>query len=161
MCLPRFARSGTNNDYRRSLPSRSRWSSCSCNCSVYWCVDDVMEGVNFADVEREFVRGRLYADFVWRVYDTFSPLNPLRAPLSSAQVAFVTTSGAHLSDQAPFDITTAAGIPRSVPSRVRHRWRRSNSLTAATTPDARAPTRMLFCHWTTCVRRRTQGASVD
>ena len=77
-----------------------------------------MHGVNFADVERDFVRARVYADFQWRAYDTFSPLNPLRVPLQSARVAFVTTGGAHLADQAPFDITAPAGDPsfRSFPS---------------------------------------------
>jgi D-proline reductase (dithiol) PrdB len=74
-------------------------------------VDAVMDGVNFADIERDFVRGRLYAGFRWRAYDRFSPLNPLRVPLQSAQVAFVTTSGAHLADQVPFDIAAAAGDP--------------------------------------------------
>jgi D-proline reductase (dithiol) PrdB len=70
-----------------------------------------MEGVNFADVERDFVRTRLFPNFRWRAYDTFSSFNRLRVPVRSAQVAFVTTSGAHLSDQAPFDIATAAGDP--------------------------------------------------
>ena len=75
-------------------------------------------GINFADVERDFVRARVYADFQWRAYDTFSPLNPLRVQLGSARVAFVTTSGAHLEDQPPFDISAAAGDPtfRSFPS---------------------------------------------
>lgn len=70
-----------------------------------------MEGVNFADVERDFVRARVYADFKWRAYDTFSPLNPPLVPLETAQVALVTTSGAHLADQPPFDITVATGDP--------------------------------------------------
>jgi D-proline reductase (dithiol) PrdB len=77
-----------------------------------------MEGVNFAEVERDFVRARIYPYFSWRAYDTFSPLNALRVPLKSARVAFVTTSGAHLVDQAPFDITAATGDPsfRAFPS---------------------------------------------
>jgi len=77
-----------------------------------------MQGVNFADVEREFVRTKVYADFAWRAFDTYSPFNPLRVPLQSARVAFVTTSGAHLAEQPAFDITAAAGDPsfRSFPS---------------------------------------------
>ncbi|MCA1646180.1 MAG: glycine/betaine/sarcosine/D-proline family reductase selenoprotein B [Chloroflexi bacterium] len=77
-----------------------------------------MQGVNFADVERDFVRARIYPEFSWRAYDSFSPLNPLRVPLQAARVAFVTTSGAHLADQAPFDIGAAAGDPsfRAFPS---------------------------------------------
>ncbi len=76
------------------------------------------EGVNFADVERDFVRARVYPEFSWRAYDTFSPLNPLRVPLEAARVAFVTTSGAHLADQASFDIRAAGGDPsfRAFPS---------------------------------------------
>lgn len=79
---------------------------------------DMTAGVNFADVERDFVRARIYPEFQWRANDAFSPLNPLRVPLQSARVAFVTTSGAHLADQAPFDITSAKGDPsfRSFPS---------------------------------------------
>lgn len=69
----------------------------------------VLEGVDFADVERNFVRRWAYPDFEWRAYDTFSPRNPLRMPLQSAQVAFVATSGAHLRGQAPFDISAGTG----------------------------------------------------
>ena len=67
------------------------------------------EGVDFARIERDFVRARVYPDFDWRAYDAFSPLNPLRKPLPAARVAFVTTAGAHLADQAPFDLRAAAG----------------------------------------------------
>ena len=76
------------------------------------------DGVNFAEIERDFVRGRLYPDFAWRAHEVFSPLNPLRVPLQAALVAFVTTAGAHLADQAPFDIRAAAGDPsfRAFPS---------------------------------------------
>ncbi len=76
------------------------------------------EGVNFVDVERDWVVGRIYADFRWRPYDEFSPYNPLRVPLSRARVAIVTTAGAHLADQEPFDIDTKSGDPsyRAFPS---------------------------------------------
>jgi D-proline reductase (dithiol) PrdB len=77
-----------------------------------------VDGVNFAEVERDFVRARVYPDFAWRACDTFSPLNPLRVPLQTARVAFVTTGGAHLPDQPPFDLSAAAGDPsfRAFPS---------------------------------------------
>ena len=77
-----------------------------------------MQGVNFAEIEKDFVRARVFSDFQWRAYDTFSPLNPLRVPLPSARIAFVTTSGAHLTDQAPFDIRAPVGDPsfRAFPS---------------------------------------------
>jgi D-proline reductase (dithiol) PrdB len=78
----------------------------------------VMQGVNFAEIEKDFVRARVFSDFQWRAYDTFSPFNPLRVPLQSAPVAFVTTSGGHLVDQAPFDIHAPGGDPtfRAFPS---------------------------------------------
>jgi D-proline reductase (dithiol) PrdB len=67
------------------------------------------DGVNFAEVERDFVRARVNSDFDWRAFDTFSPLNPLRVPLQAARVALVTTAGAHLPDQPPFDTRAAGG----------------------------------------------------
>lgn len=75
-------------------------------------------GVNFAEIEADFVRARLYPDFTWRAYDGFSPLNPLRVPLEAARVAFVTTAGAHLTDQPPFDLGAPAGDAsyRALPS---------------------------------------------
>lgn len=75
-------------------------------------------GVNFAEIELDFVRRRIFPEFRWRAADTFSPLNPLRVPLSEARVAFVTTAGAHLADQPPFDIRDPAGDPtyRAFPS---------------------------------------------
>ncbi len=76
------------------------------------------EGVDFAALERDFVRTRINPDFTWRAYDTFSPLNPLVVPLHAARVAFVTTAGAHRPDQAPFDLAAPAGDPsyRAFPS---------------------------------------------
>lgn len=67
------------------------------------------EGIDFATIERDFVRARIYPEFTWRAYDTFSPLNPLAVPLAAARVAFVTTAGAHLPDQPPFDLAARVG----------------------------------------------------
>jgi D-proline reductase (dithiol) PrdB len=77
-----------------------------------------MSGVNFAEIEKDFVREKIYDRFDWLAFDTFSPLNPLRKPLSSARVAFVTTSGAHLADHEPFDLKAPEGDPtyRAFPS---------------------------------------------
>jgi D-proline reductase (dithiol) PrdB len=77
-----------------------------------------MSGVNFAEIEADFVRERIDPDFDWRPFDTFSPLNRLRVPLAEARVAFVSTSGAHLPDQQPFDLESAAGDPsfREIPT---------------------------------------------
>ncbi len=74
-------------------------------------------GVNFAQVERDHVRSRVYAGFDWHPFDGFSPHNPLRVPATEARVAFLTTAGVHLADQPPFDTAAAAGDPswRGVP----------------------------------------------
>ena len=71
----------------------------------------IVDGVNFAQIERDHVRAKLFPDFTWRAFDAFSPLNPLRRPLAEARVAFVTTAGAHLPDQVPFDVGADAGDP--------------------------------------------------
>ncbi len=75
-------------------------------------------GTDFARVERDHVRGRFFPAFEWQAYDAFSPLNPLRVPLARARVAFVTTAGAHLAEQPPFDVRAPAGDAsyRAIPS---------------------------------------------
>ena len=74
-------------------------------------------GANFAQIERDHVRERVYAPFDWHPFDRFSPCTPLRVPLSEARVAFVTTAGVHLADQPPFDVDSDAGDPswRAIP----------------------------------------------
>lgn len=75
------------------------------------------EGVDFAQIEGDYVRKRVYPDFRWRAYDDYSPLNPLRIPLAQARVAFVTTAGVHRLDDTPFDDDSKTGDPsfRSFP----------------------------------------------
>jgi len=68
-------------------------------------------GANFAQIERDHVRARVYAPFDWHPFDRFSPYNPLRVPVSQARVAFVTTAGARLPDQPLFEIDADAGDP--------------------------------------------------
>ena len=68
-------------------------------------------GANFAHIERDHVRARVYPPFDWHPFDRFSPYNPMRVPLSEARVAFVTTAGAHLPEQPPFDTDAEAGDP--------------------------------------------------
>jgi D-proline reductase (dithiol) PrdB len=68
-------------------------------------------GANFAQIERDHVRSRVFALFDWHPFDAFSPYNPLRVPLRAARVAFVTTAGAHFPGQPPFDIDADAGDP--------------------------------------------------
>lgn len=74
-------------------------------------------GANFAQIEREHVRSRVFAPFDWHPFDHFSPYHSLRVPISEARVAFVTTAGVHLADQPPFDTGRDAGDPswRAIP----------------------------------------------
>lgn len=70
-----------------------------------------MTGANFAEIEKTFVRDRINPDFTWHAFDEYSPLNMLDKPLSSAKVAFVTTCGAHLQSDPPFDLKAPEGDP--------------------------------------------------
>jgi len=74
-------------------------------------------GANFAQIERDHVRARVYAPFDWHPFDTFSPYNPLRKPVTEARVAFVTTAGVHLPGQPPFNTDADDGDPswRAIP----------------------------------------------
>jgi D-proline reductase (dithiol) PrdB len=76
-----------------------------------------MTGANFAEIEQTFVRERINPDFTWHAFDEYSPLNPLDKPLTSARVAFVTTCGAHLQSDPPFDVKSPEGDPsfREIP----------------------------------------------
>ncbi len=74
-------------------------------------------GANFAQIERDHVRTRVYAPFEWHPFDRFSPYTPLGVPVSDARVAFVTTAGVHLAAQPAFDTGADAGDPswRAIP----------------------------------------------
>lgn len=58
----------------------------------------------FAQVEYEYVRGRVYPHFEWRAYEDPSPRRQLLRPLRQARVALVATAGAHLPEQAAFEL---------------------------------------------------------
>ncbi len=66
-------------------------------------------GVDFSQVEREFVSQRLFPGFDWRSFDEFSPLNPMAVPLTEARIALVTTGGVHLRSDKRFDTKSKAG----------------------------------------------------
>lgn len=68
-----------------------------------------MTGVDFSQVEREWVSQRLFPGFSWQSFDEFSPLNPLAVPLTEARIALVTTSGVHLKSDKPFDKKAKGG----------------------------------------------------
>ncbi len=65
--------------------------------------------MNFAVVERDFIRARILRDFDWITYETPSRINPLRKAASEARVALVTTAGVHLASGPPFNIFSQTG----------------------------------------------------
>lgn len=67
--------------------------------------------MNFAEVEKQFVRDKAYPKFDWLVYDQPSRINPLSQPLAQSRVAMVTTCGAHLESQPAFNLRSPAGDP--------------------------------------------------
>ncbi|MGH8069489.1 MAG: glycine/sarcosine/betaine reductase selenoprotein B family protein [Candidatus Entotheonellia bacterium] len=77
--------------------------------------------MNFAIVEKDYIRQRIYPDFDWLVYPTPSRINPLQKPLHQCMVALVTTAGVHLQDDRPFNLTNRRGdhtfrvIPHNTP----------------------------------------------
>lgn len=77
--------------------------------------------MNFASVEKNYIRQRIYPDFDWVVYPSPSHINPLRKPLHQCTVALVTTAGVHLKGDRPFDLTNRLGdhtfrtIPQDTP----------------------------------------------
>ena len=77
--------------------------------------------MNFAIVEKTYIRQRIYPDFDWAIYPTPSRINPLKNALHRCTVALVTTAGVHLQDDRPFDLANRLGdhtfraIPRDTP----------------------------------------------
>lgn len=67
--------------------------------------------MSFAELEKQFIRRMAYPDFDWVRFDSPSRINPLAKPLAEARVAFVTTSGAHLKSDPPFNLKSRIGDP--------------------------------------------------
>lgn len=65
--------------------------------------------MDFAAVERDYIRARILPDFDWVVHPEPSRVNPLRKRLDEARVAIVTTAGVHKSTDPPFDIKSRTG----------------------------------------------------
>lgn len=65
--------------------------------------------MNFATVERDYIRSKILPDFEWITYLAPSQINPLRKPLSQACVAMVTTAGVHRASDAPFNLLSRTG----------------------------------------------------
>lgn len=67
--------------------------------------------MNFAEIEREYIRRHFVPGFEWVVNPTPSPINPLPRPLPHCTVALVATAGVHVQGDEPFDVTTPLGDP--------------------------------------------------
>lgn len=74
--------------------------------------------MNFAVVERDYIRKRILPNFEWVVCETPSRINPLRRPVEKCRVALVTTAGVHQASDPPFDIRSKTGDAsyREIPS---------------------------------------------
>lgn len=67
--------------------------------------------MNFADVERDFIRSRILPEFDWVHYSAPSRINPLSGPLAQARIAMVSTAGVHARTDPPFDLKSKTGDP--------------------------------------------------
>lgn len=66
--------------------------------------------MNFIDVERDFIRGKILPDFDWLSFQEPTEPNQLTKPISQCRVALVSTSGAYLpASQERFDTKNRLG----------------------------------------------------
>ncbi len=66
--------------------------------------------MNFAEIERDYIRKHLLPDFEWTRFKVPSRHNPLKRPLSQCRVAIVSTSGAYIKGKdKPFDTKNKYG----------------------------------------------------
>lgn len=64
---------------------------------------------NFPELERQFIREKAYPEFEWMSFDGPSPINRLAKPANQSRVAIVTTCGAHLKSDPPFNLKSRIG----------------------------------------------------
>jgi D-proline reductase (dithiol) PrdB len=76
--------------------------------------------MNFAIVERDYIRSHILPDFEWVHYSQTSPINLLRKLIRQARVAMVTTCGVHRQEDPPFNLKSKTGDPtyREIPNDV-------------------------------------------
>ncbi len=67
--------------------------------------------MNFAVIERDYIRDRILPGFDWVVYASPSRVNPVRKPLAQLRVALVTTAGVHAAADPPFNLRSRTGDP--------------------------------------------------
>lgn len=80
--------------------------------------------MNFAVVEKDFIRSHVLPDFDWVAYSEPSPVNPLPKPLEQARVAIVTTCGVHRATDLPFNLASRTGDPsyREISNDISFNW---------------------------------------
>ena len=71
--------------------------------------DERLAEENFPEVEKRFVREKAYPNFDWVTFANPSPVNLLDKPVPECRVALVTTAGAHLRTDPPFNLRSAIG----------------------------------------------------
>ncbi len=66
--------------------------------------------MNFADIEKEYLRRKTVPDFDWTVFEAPTDPVPLAKPLERCRVALVVTAGAYLPEtQEPFQVRNPLG----------------------------------------------------
>ncbi|NOY53368.1 MAG: hypothetical protein GXP58_07065 [Deltaproteobacteria bacterium] len=66
--------------------------------------------MNFAEVERDYIRSRILPDFEWMYFSRPTDHHPVGKPVDQCRVALVTTSGAYLRNrQGPFSTRNKLG----------------------------------------------------
>ena len=73
--------------------------------------------MNFAAIERDYIRNLILPDFEWISYSAPSRINPLPKPIREARIAMVTTCGVHRQEDPPFNLKSRTGDPtyREIP----------------------------------------------
>lgn len=67
--------------------------------------------MNFADIEREYIRNNILPEFEWTSFNFHTKYNPLSKPIDRCRVALVSTCGAYLkTTQRPFDKKVSMGM---------------------------------------------------
>lgn len=66
--------------------------------------------MSFLDVEKDFVRRKVLADFEWTRFEQATESNPIAKPITDCKVALVVTAGAYLRESQPrFDVKNPLG----------------------------------------------------
>jgi D-proline reductase (dithiol) PrdB len=76
---------------------------------------------NFPEIEKAFISERVYPNFDSVRYESPSPINALTKPLFESRVAMVSTCGAHLKTDPPFNLKSPIGdhTYREIPDHAR------------------------------------------